>query len=745
MPSSEKKKDILTIKEILSVTNIATLLDDNTLTNISKQVFDDFSKDQTSCEDKISQLQDKIQLAKMVAKEKSYPWEGASNVIYPLIANAAIEFGATLYPEIIKDSTVVKAKVIGKDDGEVVMTAKGPAVNPETGEPIITDIGAKKKRGDRVSTFMNYQLLDEMAHWETDVDKMGNSQPVIGNMYKRVYWDTNENRAESDLIYPDKLIVNNSAKNLDNIATHIIELYPQDIMNRIRSGMYVNFDWDYEQEKENQSDPTDINSSDSLEEGKNYGFNTKLHTFLDQFTWLDLDDDGFPEPYLVTAHSNTCKVVSIIARFKEDDIKYNSKKEVSQIKLNKKVAGALVKYGFIPSPDGSFYDISFGDLLYSINLSVNSTLNQLFDAGHLNITGGGFLGKGFSKVKGGRIALSPGEWRMVDIMGEDLARNIVPIPQPRPDPTLFALLGYLVEAGKNMALLRDVLSGESAGNIQATTYVSMVEQGLKQFKSIYKRFYKSLKEELKLIYDLNAEYLDNEKYSEVLDENSVDVDVKQDFNDKDYNICPVADIDAVTSYQRMAQAQFLMSFMGNPNIDQMDLLKRIMEIAQIDNVEKLVVAPPPQINPLLEVEQLKAQVKMQEIEVKMQALQLEAQNQQQQSAINTQVAIAELEELRARVEKLHTASMVDLANVSKIGKDIEDSQQEREVKIMDNLIDQQTKQLEVAGRIKEAEMKQMGEAMKIQHTAIKMDHEKKKMDKELATPSPDTNKPKTNE
>ena len=135
-----------------------------------------------------------------------------------------------------------------------------------------------------------------------------------------------------------------------------------------------------------------------------------------------------------------------------------------------------------------------------MNQSINSTLNQLFDAGHLNITGGGFIGKGM-KIKGGRIALSPGEWKLVDIMGDDLARNIVPIPQPKPDPTLFALLGYLVEAGKNMALLRDVLSGEAAGNIQATTYVSMVEQGLKQFKSIYKRFYKSLKEELKLIYD----------------------------------------------------------------------------------------------------------------------------------------------------------------------------------------------------------------------------------------------------
>ncbi len=703
MVSSEQKKDTLTIEEILKADNIAELLDDNTLTDIAKQITDDYSKDLASCDDKVHQLQDIIKLAKMVADEKSYPWDGASNVIYPLIANAAIEYGATLYPEIIKDSTVVKCKVIGKDEGHIVQTENGPAINPETGQPVLADVGAKKKRGDRVSTFMNYQLLEEMSHWETDVDKLGNAQPVVGNMYKRIFWNTEENRADSELIFPDKMVINNGARDIDNtIATHVLELYPQEIMTRIRSGMYIDFDWTYDQEKENQSDPTDIINTGDLDESADLGFNTKLHVFLDQFTWLDLDDDGYPEPYIVTVHNDTNKVVRIQARFRSEDVRKNKKGEVSHIRPEKH----LVKYGFIPSPDGSFYDIGFGHLLYNLNLSVNSTLNQLFDAGHLNITGGGFIGKGL-KVKGGRIALSPGEWKMVDVMGEDLAKNIVPIPQPTPNPTLFALLGYLVEAGKNMALLRDVLSGESAGNIQATTYVSMVEQGLKQFKSIYKRFYKSLKQELKLIYDLNARYLSNEKYAEVLDEPLIEVSVKLDFTEKDYNICPVADISAVTSYQRMAQAQYLMQFLGNPYIDQEKLLKRIMDISQVDNYEELVVAPPPPTNPLMEVEQLKAQVKMQEI-------QLKSQEMQQQNAIDIQLAIANLEKLKAEIEKMHTASMVDLANVAKIGSEIDDAAQEREVKLADNQIDAQAKQLEVVGRLKEAEIRHATEMVKLQ-------------------------------
>jgi len=685
-------QDNLTIEEIVKANNIAELLSEGALTKISQQVLDDYEKDKTSCKSKLDHLKEIVNLSKMVAKEKSYPWEGSSNVIYPLIANAAIEYGATLYPEIIKDSTVVKAKVIGNDDGEEVETEQGIAIDPNTQKPALANIGAKKKQGQRVSEFMNYQLLDEMSHWETDVDKLGNAQPVVGNMYKRVYWDFRENKAESELIFPDKLIINSGARDIKScIATHILELYPQEIMTRIRSGMYKEFDL-----IENDDDP--VNTEDELEEDES--FNTKLHTFLDQFTWLDLDDDDYPEPYIVTIHEDSGKVIRIIPRFIGTDVKKNKKGQIESIKAQQE----LVKYGFIPSPDGSFHDIGFGDLLYNLNLSINSTLNQLFDAGHLNITGGGFIGKGM-KIKGGRIALSPGEWKMVDVMGDDLARNIVPIPQPKPDPTLFALLGYLVEAGKNMALLRDVLSGESAGNIQATTYVSMVEQGLKQFKSIYKRFYKSLKEELKLIYNLNAKHLSNEKYAEVLDDVENDVDVKLDFNTKNYNICPVADISAVTSYQRMAQAQYLMSFLGNPNIDQQELLKRILETSQVDDIDKLVVPPPPQVNPQMEVEQLKAQVKMQE-------LQMKNQEAQQKLAIDVEKAMAE-------IEKLKTASMVDLSNVAKIGKDIEDADQEREVKVMDNLIDQETKKIDIAGRMQETAMKLEGERMKLQSMALK--------------------------
>lgn len=711
---SFQKKDALTMEEILETENLAEILSENTLTSISQQVFDDYTKDLSSCEERRNKLQDIVAFAKMISKDKSYPWQGASNVIYPLIANSAIDFGATLYPEIIKDSTVVKGKVIGKDEGRPMETAEGIATN-EDGSVVMENVGMKKKKGERVAMYMNYVLLDKMNNWEVDMDRLGNSIPVLGNLYKKVYWDSIENEGVSELIYPDKIVINNAATSIKKaIVTQILELYPQEIMQRIRSEMYINFDYDYEIGKENQSDPSDINNTNNLDETKDYGNNTKLRTFYEQHTWLDLDEDGFPEPYVVTVCVEGAKTIRVVKRFKKSSIKYNSKKEVSQIKAK----CYFVKYGFIPSPDGSFYDIAFGDLLYNINDSVNTVLNQLFDAGKMAIMGGGFIGKGI-RTKGGAIKLSPGEWKMVDNMGGKIAENIVPIPQPAPDPTLFALLQYIAEAGKNMSLLRDVLNGENAANIQSTTYVSMVEQGLKQFKAIYKRIYKSLKEELKLLYEEIGEHTSNQEYAEVLDEPMLDVSVKMDFDSSGYDICPVADIEAVTSMQRMAQTQFYMSFIGVPNVDQVELMKRIMTTAQVEDVEKLVVASPPPVNPLLEVEQLKSQVKMQELQIK--AAETQVKNEKM---------MAELQKVYADIEKLRTAASLDLANVAKIGNEIEDAAQEREIKIMDNIIDGQTKQIEVEGRLKEAQIKLSTEVIKNQREYQKGLHEKDMMSKE---------------
>lgn len=712
----------ITIEDILKADNLCEILDENTQKEISQQVFSDYNNDLSSCASKMKELQEVMKLAMIISEQKTYPWVGASNIIFPLIANACVEFGATCYPEIIKDGQVVKAKVIGKDDGQQMKDADGiPMTNPEDNKPIMQNVGIKKARGERVATAMNFQLMEEQTWWEKDTDKLVNSLPCVGDLYKKVYYDPIKEMPVSELIFPDKLVINNGARDIDSaIVTQIVELYPQEIMQRIRAEMFDDFDFDFESDVEESNNATQQTSQD-MRLTTQVASNTKLHVFLEQHTWLDLDDDGFPEPYIVTVHSESAKVVRIVRRFEKEDVKYNNKKEVKDITAQK----YFVHYPFIPSPDGSFFSLGFGHLLLNMNNAINTTLNQLIDAGHLSITGGGFISKGFGKTKAGRMALAPGEWKIVDAGSDDLRAGIVPIPHPEPSQVLFTLLGALIDAGKGLGMLSDVLSGENAGNIQATTMISMVEQGMKQFRSIYKRIYKSEKDEFRLLYNLNGKNLTNEKYAEILDEPLIDVDVKGDFNKKGYDICPVADIDAVTNLQRMAMAQFFMTFLQDPYTDPIELRKRIFAAANVENIDKLVVAPQPQVDPALQIAQIQAQTKMAE---------LEAKNQ-----IESQKVIADIEQLKANIAKIEaetaeiqTRSMMNLASAGKIAKDTDLAESKEQLDVLDNQIDAMAKQAAIQDKKEDREFKSKIKAMELYHNAMTekeyIDLEYKKLD-----------------
>ena len=68
--------------------------------------------------------------------------------------------------------------------------------------------------------------------------------------------------------------------------------------------------------------------------------------------------------------------------------------------------------------------------------------------------------------------------------------------------------------------------------------------------------------------------------------------------------------------EKMAKANFLMSFLNDPNINRKLALQKIFAIAGVPDAEDLIIDAPQQQNPLMEVEQLKAEVKIQEVQAK---------------------------------------------------------------------------------------------------------------------------------
>jgi chaperonin GroES len=512
-----------------------------------------------------------MDIALQVRKPKNYPFDGAANIKYPLVTVAALQFGARAYPAIVDGLRIVKAQVVGNDSGVPIKDDNGdPKVDPLSQEPLwIKKPGEKRAKVDRVSKHMSYQLLNEMVEWEEDTDVLLHHLPIVGCAFRKVWRSETLGRNKSEMVPAKHLVVNNKCRSLDEApaVTHEVYIYPQDIEERKLSGVWLDVDL-----------PCPASDADNDEDAP--------HLFLEQHCFMDLDEDGYKEPYIVTVHKESCCVVRIVANYSLDKVKDNGKRVIFIPKEQ-----YFVKYSFIPDPQGGFYDIGFGQLLESLGETIDTTINQMLDAGHLQNAGGGFIGTGIRLKKGGQIRISPGKFEQIETTGK-IGDQVHLHQFQGPSAVLFNLLGMMVDAAKDITAVKDILTGDTNGQTQtATTTLAMIEQGLKVFTAIYKRIYRALKHEFKLLFELNAKHIDEKAYYTFNDEQ--EVVEKSDYDLASMDVCPVADPKMVTDMQRMTHAQLLMQIAEHsafgPLQDPREALRRVYEAAGTEEPDKLIM------------------------------------------------------------------------------------------------------------------------------------------------------------
>jgi len=580
------------LKRWIESDNIALDIDEAEGQRIANAVLRDYDIDEESRADWKEKYEKWLKFALQVTEAKTYPWPSASNVIYPMITTAAIQFAARAYPAIIKDRNVVKGSVIGPDDGVPVIDprTKQPAAGPQ-GPVWQIPPGIKKQRADKIGQHMSWQLLDEQEEWEPQTDALLVTLPIVGTMFRKSYFDPSIQRNVSETVTALQVCVNYKAKSFDTAprVTEILELYPHEVEERIRSGLYLEEDYGQDQDAGQDED-------------------AKM-TFLEQHRRWDLDDDGYPEPYIVTVSKESGKLARIKAAYDMDGVFFSSKDH--RIRKIKPVP-YYTKYGFIPNPDGGVYDIGFGHLLFPINEAVNSTLNQLFDAGHLANAGGGFIGSGLS-MNTGAVRFQVGEYKPVNVSNGTIRDNVLPLPFPGPNPVLFSLLQFLIEAGKEVAAVKDVMVGDLPGdNTSGVATLAMIEQGLAVFSAIYKRIYRSLKQEFKKLFRLNRLYLPIETgYMLGTEWKQI---TRADY-EEGAGVEPVSDPRMITDMQKLGRAQFLLQFKDDPWFNPRTIRLQMLDAAQFPNPEELLVQQPP-ANPEVTAKAAELQIRQQEVQIR---------------------------------------------------------------------------------------------------------------------------------
>ncbi len=526
-------------------------LDKETLTKIGSTINSGISRDEGSRSDWQTRYDAAIKNAMQEKETKNHPFSNASNVKYPLIASASQQFHARAYGAIIKGKDIVKGKVLVEDPNNQMQAV-----------------------ADAVASHMSDQLLEEMTGWVDGLDKTLGMLPIVGCVFKKTYYSQIKRMNVSEYITAKDVIIKYDSVSVEEAprVTHPQTYSKNEVISFVRSG-----EW--------RQDAEEVFTQDDDKDENEYNY-------YECHAWYDLDNDDYAEPYIITIEKNSGKVVRIVSRYDLANVEQNEKGEIIRIKA----IDYFTRYIFLTSPDGGVYGMGFGTLLGAINDTVDTIINQLIDAGTLSNTGGGFISKKLKlgKKRQNTMAFNQNEWKVIDFGGQTLNDSIMPLPVKEPSSTLFSLLGMMLEAGKELSSVTELMTGESRGaNESPTTIMALIEQGTMVFTAIYKRIYQSLKSEFKKIYRLNRIHLAQEQGKERLAEA---------YRNEQFNIIPIADPQDATNTQKIAKANALQSLHGRGYNDK-EIDKRYLEAIDADDIEAILTPPEPGPNPLLLMEQ----------------------------------------------------------------------------------------------------------------------------------------------
>ncbi len=538
--------------------NLADVMDDRELGAIASELMGEFDANKASRQEWEDAYTEGLELLGFNYQERTEPFRGASGVTHPLLAEAATQFQAQAFNELLPSSGPVRTAIMGDETRE------------------------KQDQASRVRGFMNYYITNVMDDYTPDMDQMLFYLPLAGSTFKKVYYDEVMGRAVSKFVPAEQLVVPYETSDLDTCSNlaHVIRMNLNDLRKQQLAGIYRDIPI-IPQQGEADEVQGELDRITGFEPGSiDYDCTLiEFHADLDLEGFEDEDDEGEPTgikvPYIVTISQDNGQILSIRRNYREDD------------ELKRKIQ-YFVHYKFLPG--FGFYGLGLIHTIGGLSRTATAALRQLIDAGTLSNLPAGFKARGL-RIRDDDDPLQPGEFRDVDAPGGAIRDSLMPLPFKGPDQTLFQLLGFVVQAGQRFATITDMKVGDGNQNAAVGTTLAMLEQGSRVMSAVHKRLHYAMRIEFKLLSRVMSEFLPQE-YPYTVEGGNQSV-MASDFDDR-VDIVPVSNPNTFSQAQRIALAQTKMQLAGAaPELHNMHEVYRDMyEAIGVTDVDRLMKKVP---------------------------------------------------------------------------------------------------------------------------------------------------------
>ncbi len=532
--------------------NLAEFIDENDLQVIASELRQSFEDDKSSRQQWEETYTKGLDLLGLNYTERSQPFQGASGVTHPLLAESVTQFQAQAYKELLPASGPVRTQIIGQATKD------------------------KEDQAQRVSDFMNYQIMHVMEEYDPELDQMLFYLPLAGSTFKKIYYDAALGRAVSKFIPAEDLVVPYTATNLEECerVTHILKRTDNDIKKMQVTGFYRDVDLQVVQE-ENKVEEKERKLS-GIEKT---GYRDDQYTLLEMHVDLDVpgfeDPDGIKLPYIITIDEGSGNVLSIYRNYKDGDTLYKKQQY-------------FVHYKFMPGL--GFYGLGLIHMIGGLSRTATAALRQLIDAGTLANLPAGFKARGL-RIADDDSPIQPGEFRDVDAPSGDLRAGLLPLPYKGADPTLFQLLGFCVQAGKEFATVADQKLGDAANSgAPVGTTMALMERGMRVMSAIHKRIHYAQRIEFKLLSRIFAESLPPMYPYEV--QGDLQSLKASDFDER-IDIMPVSDPTIFSMSQRvtLAQTQLQLAEAAPQMHNIYEAYRRMYSAMGVQNIDAILPVP----------------------------------------------------------------------------------------------------------------------------------------------------------
>jgi hypothetical protein len=538
--------------------NLAEEMPDRELSRISSDLLSEFDANKASRQEWEDAYTNGLELLGFTYDERTQPFRGASAVTHPLLAEAATQFQAQAFNELLPAAGPVRTVVMGKESP------------------------SKKQQAQRVRQFMNYYITTVMEEYTPDMDQMLFYLPLAGSTFKKTYYDETLGRAVSRFVPAENLVVPYETSDLETCPniTQVVRMSLNDLRKRQIYGTYLDVEV-IPAQKEMSSLDGEMDRIEGLEPNQiDYDCTIlEVHADLDLEGYEELDDEGEPTgikvPYIVTISEDNGQILSIRRNYQEED------------ELKKKIQ-YFTHFKFLPG--FGFYGLGLIHTIGGLSRTATAALRQLIDAGTLSNLPAGFKARGL-RIRDDDSPLQPGEFRDVDAPGGAIRDSLMPLPFKGPDQTLFQLLGFVVEAGQRFATITDLKVGD--GNQQAAvgTTLAMMEQGTRVMSAVHKRLHYGMKQEFRILARVMSESLP-QRYPYTVPGGDEQI-MREDFDDR-VDVMPVSNPNVFSQAQRIVLAQTKLQLASQaPEIHNISEVYRDMyEALGVTDIDRIMKAVP---------------------------------------------------------------------------------------------------------------------------------------------------------